>query len=702
MEKTYEVKGMTCVICKNTVETGIKELNGVFDCKVNLLENEATIIFDDSQISIQQIAKTVKDLGYDLIINKNKQTDYELIKLLISSVLVIVLMYLAMGPMFNFYVPIYDKYYQFIICTTIILIYINYFKSGFKSLFNNSPNMDTLVSLSSSVSYIYSIFALFNAKYNLYFETSAMVLVVVSLGKYIEGQNKKKATKTIRGLATLIPMQANLYVDNKITIIPIDDLKVNDIVVVKPGDSIPQDGIVVSGFSSIDESMITGESLLVDKTVDDEVIGGTINRNGEIKIRITKRNTQTTLSKIISLTKQAAMAKMPIERLADIISKHFVKTVIYISIFTFLVWIIKSKNFELSINFALSVLVISCPCALGLATPSAIAVATGKCASNGILIKNPSILEIAGRIKNIILDKTGTLTNNKLEIIDIEEYDKEFINVLVSLEKLSNHPISKTILDTYQNGNLEFERFEQIPSEGLLGYIQDDIYYAGNIKLVSKYIKNIDIKKTNYSYVIVGKNDSLLGVIYIGDVIKETSYEAIQNLYDRNITPIMCTGDNENVGKNIAEKLNIKEYLTSVTPVDKNNLVIEKRKEGIVCMVGDGINDAIALSSANISISVSNGTDIAQATSDVLLISNNINDISYLIDISKKTMSIIKQNLFWALFYNAIFIPIAAGVLYEASKIALNPIFGSISMCISSIIVLTNSLRINSIKKGGK
>lgn len=702
MEKTYIINGMTCVICKNTVEQGVKKLQGVSDCKVNLLENEATITFDDAIISEDIIAKEINKLGYQMVINNSNSINKNKIKLIVSIVLVLAIMYLSMGHMFNLYIPNNSKYYQLILATLIILINIRYYISGFRSLFKASPNMDSLVSISSFVSYIYSLFVINNPKYHLYFETSAMVLVIVSIGKYIEGANKVKATKTIRGLATLIPMQANILVDDQIKIIPIDELKVNDIVLVKPGESIPQDGIIISGSSSIDESMITGESLLINKTTNDEVIGGTVNIDGSIKVKVTKRNTQTTLSNIISLTKQATMAKLPIERLSDIISKHFVKTVICISIITFALWIIFSKNIELAINFALSVLVISCPCALGLATPSAIAVATGKCATNGILIKNPEILEIAGKIKYIILDKTGTLTENKLQIIDTEIYDDDFSNVVSSLEKLSNHPIAKTILDKYQNGNLIFDFFEQISSEGIIGKINNDVYYAGNTKLANKYLKDIKLNKTNYSSIIVGKNDKLLGIVYIGDILKVSSYEAIKSFIRRNIISIMCTGDNENVANEIASKLNIKEYLSSVTPGDKNKLVLEKKKDGIVCMVGDGVNDAIALSSADISVSITSGTDIARSTSDVILMSNNINDISYLIDVSKKTMNIIKQNLFWALFYNAIFIPIAAGLFYKSFNLALNPIFGSISMCISSIIVLTNSLRINSINKGGE
>lgn len=706
MEKTYEVKGMSCVICKGNVEKALKNTNGVTEAKVNLLENEATVTFDESKVNEETLAKSVKDAGYELVITKTNDIDKSKIIMIISIILVLILMYFSMGHMFGIHIPEYGKYIQFVLCTIVMILNFHYYRSGFNSLKLLRPNMDALVSISSIVSYIYSLYVLFtnNNKYHLYFETAAMVLVIVSIGKYIEGNNKKKTTKTIRGLATLIPMQANLIVDNDIKIIPIDDLKINDIVLVKPGESIPQDGIIISGSSSIDESMITGESIPQTKNIDDEVIGGTVNINGEIKVKITKNPAQTTLSKIISLTKQATMSKIPIERFADTISNYFVFSVIGISLITFIVWMIIDKDIEKALNFALSVLVISCPCALGLATPAAIMVASGNAAKNGVLIKNPEILEVAGNIKYVVLDKTGTLTKNKLEIIDIKQYDEEFINVLSSLEKRSDHPIAKAIKDIYPNGNLEFDSFEQISSKGLLAHINNDVYYAGNKKLIEEYttINETDINfaiNNNYSFICVGKNDKLLGIVYLADVLKDTSALAISSLKRRNIIPIMCTGDNEITAKNIAKKLDIDEYLASVTPQDKNNLVIKKKEEGKVAMVGDGVNDAIALSSADVSFSVSNGTDIAYASSDVVLMSNSILDVSFLIDLAAKTMRIIKQNLFWALFYNAIFIPVAAGLFYNSFNLSLNPMIGAITMSISSIFVLSNALRINNVKK---
>lgn len=700
MQKTYIVNGMTCVICKNTVETTIRKLEGVQECKVNLLENEAYITFDENVISEEQIAKKVKDAGYELIIHQKNTIDTTKVKMLVSIILVLVLMVFSMGHMVHIPIPHYGKYVQLVLSTTIILINIKYYKSGFNALKNLSPNMDSLVFLSSFISYLYSLVVLiFNlTNYHLYFETAAMVLVFVSIGKYIEGVNKNKTTKTIRGLATLIPMQANLIVDNEVKIIKIDDLKKNDIVLIKPGESIPQDGVIIKGQTNIDESMITGESLPVFKSIDSNVIGGTVNLDGQIEVKVTKNNTQTTISKIISLTKQATMSKIPVQRFADSVSKYFVYGVMSVSLLTFILWMLTTKDIEKALNFSLSVLVISCPCALGLATPAAVMVAVGNGAKNGVLIKNPVVLETCGDVLYVVLDKTGTLTQNKLEITKIEEFDPNFIEVLSSLEKLSDHPIAKTITEKYNTGSLVFDTYSQQSGLGVIATIGNDTYYAGNYFLASKYsdINKID---SDSSYIIVGKNDKVLGIVYISDILKESSIRAIQSLQKRKIVPIMCTGDNENTAKRIAGILNIQEYLSSVTPEDKNKLVLEKKKEGKVAMVGDGINDAIGLSSADVSFSVSNGSDIAYATSDVILMTNSILDVSFMIDLSRKTMRIIKQNLFWALFYNAIFIPVSAGLFYNSLGLSLNPMIGAFTMSISSIFVLSNALRINSVKK---
>ena len=710
MEKTYEVKGMTCVICKGNVEKALNSLPDVKNAQVNLLENEVTVDFDENKLNEQDLEKAVKNAGYELIVNKSeKKFDKDFFSLVISVVLTLILMYISMSSM---HMPAMTMYTQLILSAVIIVLNIRYYNSGLRALFHLNPNMDSLVAMSSSISFVYSTFALVKlsqnpgADYHLYYETSAMIPVIVSIGKYIEGKSKQKTTKVIRGLATLIPMQANLVKENgECEIIRIENLKKNNIVRILPGESVPQDGVVLKGTTSIDESMITGESLPVNKNVGDEVIGGTVNTNGTIEVKISKTANMTVLSNIINLTKKATMEKIPIERFADKISKYFVFGVLSISLVTFVIWLIASGDVELSLNFALSVLVISCPCALGLATPSAIAVATGASARNGILIKKPEILEIVGNTKTIIFDKTGTLTKNKLTVVESIKLDEEFEEVIGSLESYSTHPIAKAILDVFPKGKLELENNEFVPGEGIVARDINNIYLAGNSSLMKnhnvilpdEYINKA--KANNYSFIAVARNEKLLGLVYITDVLRDTSKITIDNLKKRNIRTIMCTGDNEIAARKIASILSIDSYLSEVKPNDKNELVMKEKKNGYVAMVGDGVNDAIALSNADVSVSIKNASDIAFASSDVILMKNDLNDISYLYDLGKKTMRVIKQNMFWALFYNAIFIPLAAGALYPLFGLKLNPMIGSATMAVSSIFVLSNALRIGNLKK---
>ena len=456
MEKIYEVEGMTCVICKANVEKALNKCIGVNKANVNLLENEVFVDFDENKISELDLKKAVDKAGYKLLLSKEKKTDKEKIKLVLSIISCILLMY------FSMYSKNDTSIIQLFLCLFVLIINKHFFISGFKALFSLSPNMDSLVSLSSAVSFIYSLFALYKIKngdnfYNLYFETSAMVLTIVAFGKYIEKNTKAKTGKIIRGLSALIPMEAHVLKEDKEEVIPIDNLKKNDIIIIRPGDSVPRDAIIISGTSSFDESMITGESLPVTKTIDDEIIGGVININGTIKARVNKSSNMTVLANIINLTKKASNEKIPIERFADKISKYFVFSVIGISLLTLIIWLIVSKDIELSLNFALSVLVISCPCALGLATPAAITVACGKGASKGILIKKPEILEVMGSVKTIIFDKTGTLTKNHLNVVETKILSDEFINALSSIEKSQNHPIALAIINKYPDGNLTFE-----------------------------------------------------------------------------------------------------------------------------------------------------------------------------------------------------------------------------------------------------
>ena len=715
MEKTYEVKGMTCVICKGNVEKALNKCDGVNSAVVNLLENEVIVNFDENKINEETLAKAVDDVGYKLLLTKEKTVNKDKVRLVVSIILCALLMYFSMSSM-NMKNEIdhmmmvglsYKDIMQLILCTIILIIYKDRFISGFKSLFHLSPNMDSLVALSSSVSYLYSIWALFKINagynnYNLYFETASMVVTIVAIGKYIEGNTKTKTTKIIRGLATLIPMEAHVLKDGEEKIVSINDVRKNDVLIIRPGESIPQDGVIISGSSSVDESMITGESLPIEKNIDDEVIGGTINTTGTITVKVSKSSNMTVLSNIINLTKKATTEKIPIERFADKISKYFVFGVISISLITLIVWYIVSKDLELSLNFALSVLVISCPCALGLATPAAIAVASGRSAKEGVLIKKPEILEVAGSLNTIIFDKTGTLTKNSLNVVETTIVMDDFIETLSSIEKTQNHPIAKAIVKKYPNGNITFDKVEFIAGEGVKAIKGDDVYLAGNDKLLKNSIKEEYINfatLNNYSYIGLSKNDRLMGVIYLTDILRDTSKIAITNLKKRNITPIMCTGDNEIAARKVSNLLDIEKYLAKVKPEDKNKLVNKEKENGKVAMVGDGVNDSIALSCADVSISVKSGSDIASASSDVILMKNDLNDISFLYDLSKKTLRIIKENLFWALGYNSICIPIAAGVFYKSFNLKLNPMIGAVAMWVSSMFVLANALRINTIKK---
>lgn len=715
MEKTYEVKGMTCVICKGNVEKALNKCDGVNSAVVNLLENEVIVNFDENKINEETLAKAVDDAGYKLLLTKEKTVNKDKVRLVVSIILCALLMYFSMSSM-NMKNEIdhmmmvglsYKDIMQLILCTIILIIYKDRFISGFKSLFHLSPNMDSLVALSSSVSYLYSIWALFKINagynnYNLYFETASMVVTIVAIGKYIEGNTKTKTTKIIRGLATLIPMEAHVLKDGEEKIVSINDVRKNDVLIIRPGESIPQDGVIISGSSSVDESMITGESLPIEKNIDDEVIGGTINTTGTITVKVSKSSNMTVLSNIINLTKKATTEKIPIERFADKISKYFVFGVISISLITLIVWYIVSKDLELSLNFALSVLVISCPCALGLATPAAIAVASGRSAKEGVLIKKPEILEVAGSLNTIIFDKTGTLTKNSLNVVETTIVMDDFIETLSSIEKTQNHPIAKAIVKKYPNGNITFDKVEFIAGEGVKAIKGDDVYLAGNDKLLKNSIKEEYINfatLNNYSYIGLSKNDRLMGVIYLTDILRDTSKIAITNLKKRNITPIMCTGDNEIAARKVSNLLGIEKYLAKVKPEDKNKLVNKEKENGKVAMVGDGVNDSIALSCADVSISVKSGSDIASASSDVILMKNDLNDISFLYDLSKKTLRIIKENLFWALGYNSICIPIAAGVFYKSFNLKLNPMIGAVAMWVSSMFVLANALRINTIKK---
>lgn len=716
MKKNYQVKGMSCAICKNTIEKQLNKLDGVRQCQVNLLENDMIIDFDENKINIDKIAATVDHLGYELIIGaKKEKSDPRKLKLIISSALMILLMYFSMGHMLSLPFTHIDHFrigiIELVIATLIYLLEGRYFVSGFKSLLNLNPNMDALVAISTGVSYIYSIYALLKAaagdfSHHYYFETGAMILLIVSIGKYIEGINKEKTTKAIRLLATLRPKEAAVLLNDEIKIVRVEDLNIGDLILTKAGEAIAQDGIVVNGEADVDESMITGESIPVSKKINDEVVGGTIALNGALTIKITKRNEDSILAKIIEMTRIATTEKIPIQRFADRVSAFFVPGVIVISLITFIIWYFVSHDVELSMNYALSVLVISCPCALGLATPSAIMVANGVSAENGILIKNSEVLEIAHGIKTVIMDKTGTITENRPQIIKEIKLAPSFEKIAVSLESHSNHPIAKAVIERWPNvEKIAFDKVEEISGQGIKAFVKGKTYLAGNEKLMISHQVPFDPMlledaRTNlFSYIMVAENDQLLGLLYLSDVIKPSSIDAIRELKQMGIKTIMCTGDNALIAQKIADQAKVDAYQSEVKPEDKYSIVEKYRSEGTLAMVGDGINDAIALSGADVSFAVASGSDIAFESSDLVLMKNDLSDIPFLINLSARTMMIIKQNLFWALFYNAIFIPLAAGAFSKSFGLSLNPMIGAATMSVSSIVVLSNALRIKKIKR---
>ncbi len=715
MKKDLEVKGMSCAICKMTIEKNLNKMEGVNKCEVNLLENDMIIDYDEDKVKLEEIAQTVDKLGYELVLDKSKaKIDYSKLKLIISTVLVVLLMYVAMGHMFGLPSISHDMVVvgivELIIATIIYILEGKYFVSGIKSVLHLNPNMDSLVAISTGVSYLYSLYAIFKIalgdhSFHYYFETGAMILVIVSIGKYIEGLNKEKTTKAIRMLANLRPMTATKLLDGKEVVVPLDDLSVGDIIITRAGETIAQDGTIIEGVTNVDESMLTGESMPVNKKVGQSVIGGTINLTGAIKIKVSKTNEDSVLSKIIEMTKEATTKKIPIQRFADKVSSFFVPGVILIAFITFVIWFIVSHDFELSMNFALSVLVISCPCALGLATPSAIMVANGVSAKNGILIRHPEVLEIAHDIKTIIMDKTGTITANKPQIIKTIKLDPSFEAIIYNLERNSKHPIAKAILEKYSAKDISFESFEEISGRGIKAKLGDHIFLAGNLKLMQENQVEVkeeylsEAKEKAYSYVLVAEDKKLLGLVYIADVIKKESAAAIKELKELGVKSVMCTGDNKLIAQNVAEKVGIDEYYAQVKPEDKYQIIKDHQKEGLVAMVGDGINDAIALSGADVSFAIAAGSDIAYESSDLILMKNDLGDIPFMIKVSQFTMRVIKQNLFWALFYNIIFIPLAAGCFYSTFGIMLNPMVGAFSMSISSIIVLSNALRIRKMHK---
>lgn len=745
MKERFDVSGMTCASCQANVQKAVQKL-GVDDVNVNLISESMTVDYDTDKITNDDIIKAVEKIGYGASLkDKDKSSDVTLkeseemstiSRLKISFLFLIPLMYISMGPMINLPIPSFiegrsgavnNAFVQFLLALPVIFVNRKFFVSGFRGLINKAPNMDTLVALGASAATIFGIFAIMRMSYalgindnqvldhyrhNIYFESSATILTLITLGKYFEARSKGETKSSLKHLMELAPKTAKVIKNGEEIEVAIEEIEIGDTIVVRPGEAIPVDGIVTKGSSLVDQAAITGESIPVNKNPGDEVISASINKQGSFQFRAKRVGENTTISQIISLVNEANETKAPIARLADKIAAIFVPVVIVIAILTFAIWAYITKDFEFALNLMIAVLVISCPCALGLATPMAIMVATGKSAELGLLFKNAESLENLHKIDSILLDKTGTITEGKPVVTDVytKMDEKEFISIARSIEEASEHPLSNSIIEFANSKNIspkETSDFHSITGMGLEAKIESKIYYAGNIKLMNdKNISVEDFEERSIAYSKEGKTsmyfadeNKVLGLIAVQDLAKDSSIKAIEKLKAMGYNIIMLTGDNEKTAEAIRKKLAIDEKYAEVLPQDKDKVVRKLQESGKkVAMVGDGINDAPALARSDIGIAIGSGTDIAIDSADVVLIKNSLLDIVNSIKLSSRTIKIIKENLFWAFFYNIILIPVAAGILYPRYGITLNPMFAALAMSISSVFVCLNSLRLRNFK----
>ncbi len=730
MKQKYSVKGMTCSACENHVHNSVCKLPGVNNVEVNLLTNSMKVEFDENQVNDAMIIKAVNDSGYRAKLFSDSLVDDDLSKLkkklFYCFIALFLLMYVSMSTMFNY--PIFsivkDNSYvniglQIIFLIPILILKKDYFINGFKNLIHFDPTMDSLIALGAGASIIYSIYSLIltingmmmveHLVHNVYFESAGMIVTLISFGKYLEARSKKKTTDAISKLLQLAPDVACRINDGKEAFVKISELKINDKILVKANETIPVDGKIIQGISSVDESMITGESLPVEKEIGDLVIGGTNNLQGSFVYQVTKTVEDSTLAKIIELVEEASSSKAPMTRTIDKVVKYFVPTVIVIALITFIYWVIVGKDLNFAVTSAIAVLVISCPCALGLATPVAIMVSTGVGATNGILIKSASVLENENSIDVVVFDKTGTLTQGKAKVSDIYSdslNEMEVIRIIASLEKGSSHVLAEAFELKAQEFDLRLEdvsEFESLSGLGIKGKLDDKKYLVGNLRMMKE--KGIDLTKYQNQiddYVARGKtlvflaNDNkLVGLVSVFDEIKETSKQAIKRLRKT----IMLTGDLKITANAINQQLGLDDVIAEVLPQDKENVIKNLQMQGnSVMMVGDGINDAPALVRSDVGVAIGKGNDIAIDAADVILMKDDMRDIVSSIELSKKTILNIKENLFWAFIYNVIGIPIAAGVFYHAFGLRLDAMVGSLCMSLSSVCVVSNALRLKRFK----
>ncbi|TQI66204.1 heavy metal translocating P-type ATPase [Clostridium sp. KNHs216] len=762
MNKKFNVTGMTCSACSANVEKSVRKLNGVSSVNVNLLSNSMTVDYDDTVANDAEVIRAVENAGYGASVYSRKantnaksqpqenpvQKELQSMKmrLIVSFTFLIPLLYLAMHHMLKEWiglpVPEFIKaafhgpengvvfaFAQFLLLLPIAYVNRKYFQVGFKTLAKRAPNMDSLIAIGSTAAIVYGIFAIFKIGYalghgdmetadhflmDLYFESAGTILALITLGKYLEARSKGKTSEAITKLMDLAPKTAVVIRDGAEVEIPVEEVVVGDILPVRPGQSIPVDGIIVEGSSSIDQSALTGESIPVEKHVGDKVIAATINKTGYFKFEAQKVGDDTTLAQIIDLVEEASSSKAPIAKLADKISGIFVPVVICIAIVSAAAWLIAGQSFEFALSIGIAVLVISCPCALGLATPVAIMVGTGKGASNGILIKSAEALETAHTVNTVVLDKTGTITEGKPKVTDILTTglaaERELLTIAASMEKPSEHPLADAIVERASELGLEIkavDQFDSVSGQGVAAVLDGKQYFAGNRAMMEN--RKVDISSLQSAcdalaedgktplYFAQGQN--LLGVIAVADVVKPTSRQAIEEFKAMGIDVVMLTGDNKRTAEAIRRQLHIDRVVAEVMPQDKESEVRRIQDGGKkVAMVGDGINDAPALARADVGIAIGAGTDIAIESADIVLMKSDLLDAVTAVQLSKAVIRNIKENLFWAFFYNSIGIPLAAGVFFSLLGWKLNPMFGAAAMSLSSVCVVSNALRLKLFK----
>ena len=773
MKERFDVTGMTCSACSSHVEKSVGKLTGVENVSVNLLTNSMQVEFDENKLDTAGIIKAVEDAGYGAAVKDGHakfgtktsgQSDSQensglsaveqnvknmKKRLIVSLIFWIPLMYVSMGHMIyqwlNIPMPPFTMNFlhgnenaityaftQFLLLLPILIANQKYFKNGFKTLWHRSPNMDSLIAIGAGAAILYGIFAIYRIGYamghgdmavvhqyahDLYFESAGTILTLITIGKYLETKSKGKTSEAITKLLNLAPKTVTVVRDGVEQVVDAADVEKGEIFLVKPGESVAVDGIVLEGKSSFDESAITGESIPVPKQEGDTIVSASMNKSGLIRAKATKVGEDTTIAQIIRLVEEASSSKAPIAKMADKIAGVFVPTVITIALIAGVIWLISGATFEFAMSTAIAVLVISCPCALGLATPVAIMVGTGKGAENGILIKSGDALETAHQIDTVVLDKTGTITQGKPVVTDIicaagKNADKtQLLQIAGSLEKGSEHPLAEAIVNYCVTNNISLEKvtdFNALFGKGIEGTVSGTHYYAGNEKMMEEKGISLSTEQKNQiqalakqgrTPLLFADEKQFLGIVAVADVVKPTSKEAVQKFRDYGIHVIMLTGDNEVTAQAIKEQVGIDEVIAGVLPTQKEEKISALKQAGHkVAMIGDGVNDAPALASADVGIAIGAGTDVAIESADIVLMKNDLLDAVGAVKLSKAVIRNIKENLFWAFFYNSIGIPLAAGVLYPLFQIKLNPMFGAAAMSLSSVCVVSNALRLRWVK----